>query len=232
MSFFGKGKKAKETSQAATPAATPTSKRAFNDSAVQEIFDRFADVHEPTLIKMDGIINLCSEIGMDAASDVRVLVMLFKLGAVSTPGAISSTEFTNGMRSLGFDSLAKLRERGIPTYDPGFIEEDNFREFYRFCFQYNRENKTIKSIEKEVVVALLPIAICGRSPYIIQFTEFLAANPITRINLDQWESFYAFSRSITPDLRNYDENGAWPILIDEFVRAALRPHVPTVAGRK
>ncbi|KAB1281912.1 DCN1-like protein 4 [Camelus dromedarius] len=37
------------------------------------------------------------------------------------------------------------------------------------------------------------------------------------INKDQWCNVLEFSRTINLDLSNYDEDGAWPVLLDEFV---------------
>ncbi|KAK7807958.1 hypothetical protein U0070_003030 [Myodes glareolus] len=37
------------------------------------------------------------------------------------------------------------------------------------------------------------------------------------INKDQWCNVLEFSRTISLDLSNYDEDGAWPVLLDEFV---------------
>ena len=51
------------------------------------------------------------------------------------------------------------------------------------------------------------------------------------MNKDQWFNVLEFSRSVAPDLSNYDEDGAWPVLLDEFVSwfrknaaAAQQPH--------
>eukprot|EP00064_Thunnus_orientalis_P020816 superscaffoldBa00005945_g20964 len=37
------------------------------------------------------------------------------------------------------------------------------------------------------------------------------------MNKDQWYNVLEFSRTINTDLSNYDEDGAWPVLLDEFV---------------
>uniref|UniRef100_A0A4X2L0D8 DCN1-like protein n=1 Tax=Vombatus ursinus TaxID=29139 RepID=A0A4X2L0D8_VOMUR len=37
------------------------------------------------------------------------------------------------------------------------------------------------------------------------------------MNKDQWYNVLEFSRTVHADLSNYDEDGAWPVLLDEFV---------------
>ena len=49
------------------------------------------------------------------------------------------------------------------------------------------------------------------------FDEFLEQSKYKVLNKDQWCNILEFSRSISPDLRNYDEDGAWPVMLDEFV---------------
>ena len=49
------------------------------------------------------------------------------------------------------------------------------------------------------------------------FCEFLDESKYKVINKDQWSNVLEFSRSVSPDLKNYDEDGAWPVLLDEFV---------------
>ena len=39
-------------------------------------------------------------------------------------------------------------------FDPGFMEHKEFSEFYRFCFKFNREEASKKTLEKEVVIAV------------------------------------------------------------------------------
>ena len=75
---------------------------------------------------MDGISKLCESLDMDPASDVRVLVMLWKLGAVSKPGCISKTEFIAGMEKLHASDVNKLKSL-VPSFDPGFLDRSEFR---------------------------------------------------------------------------------------------------------
>ena len=48
--------------------------------------------------------------------------------------------------------------------------------------------------------------------------EFLAKEYKDRaVSKDTWNQLYDFSKSIKPDLSNFDETAAWPVMIDEFV---------------
>ncbi|KAK4337022.1 hypothetical protein RND71_043998 [Anisodus tanguticus] len=49
------------------------------------------------------------------------------------------------------------------------------------------------------------------------FDKFLSESNHKNINEDQWCNILEFSKVITPDFKNYDEDGAWPLLMDEFV---------------
>lgn len=47
---------------------------------------------------------------------------------------------------------------------------------------------------------------------------YLLYSSAQRITLDQWDSFLQFQHNIKVDLSDYDaENGAWPLLLDEYV---------------
>ncbi|KAA8579386.1 hypothetical protein FQN60_016816 [Etheostoma spectabile] len=47
--------------------------------------------------------------------------------------------------------------------------------------------------------------------------DFARQSKYKGMNKDQWYNVLEFSRTIKADLSNYDEDGAWPVLLDEFV---------------
>lgn len=47
----------------------------------------------------------------------------------------------------------QLKEQ-IPSFDLGFMEGEEFREFYKFTFQFSREG-THRTIERDVAAPLL-----------------------------------------------------------------------------
>jgi hypothetical protein len=73
-------------------------------------------------------------------------------------------------------------------------------------------------VEKEVAIALLPIVLdVHRAPHLTLFLQFLEGTTHAKITLDQWDSFLQFNGSINLNLSNHDDDGAWPLLLDEYV---------------
>lgn len=172
-----------------------------------------------TLLAPAGIATIGEKLGMDdVTEDVRILVLLWKFKCAK-PGCISKEEWVEGCESLNVESWDTLMEL-LPTLDPGFLELADYKNFYKFCFQFNRQG-THKSLDKEVVVALLQILL-KESQVVPQdrltsFVDFLEQHELDKITLDQWVSFLDFCLEVK-DLAEYDDStSAWPVLLDEYV---------------
>lgn len=176
----------------------------------------FYNVFSPN--KITGIFTLGEKLGMDATEDIRILVLLWKMGCREKPAQISKQEWLQGCSQLGVDSWEKIKSL-VPSLDTGFLERDEFKSFYKFCFQFNRQG-THRTLDKELVVALLKLVLKERIPSerLETFCEFLeGAEQHTRITLDQWTSFLDFCYECD-DLSTYDEStSAWPVILDEYV---------------
>jgi hypothetical protein len=143
-----------------------------DETKILDLFNSFADDDDPETISMEGISKLGEQLDMDPASDVRLLVLLWKLGAVSKPGLITKTEFITGMKKIRKDSIKGLKSIS-PSFDLGFLERQQFRELYRFVFKFNLEG-THKTLEKDMVIALLGLVLdTNRAPHLNHFIEFL-----------------------------------------------------------
>ncbi|KAJ0961170.1 hypothetical protein J5N97_000854 [Dioscorea zingiberensis] len=54
-------------------------------------------------------------------------------------------------------------------------------------------------------------------PLVDHWCQFLQAKHNKAISRDTWSQLLEFAKTIDPSLSNYDAEGAWPYLIDEFV---------------
>ncbi|KAJ1462892.1 Cullin binding-domain-containing protein [Pelagophyceae sp. CCMP2097] len=190
---------------------------AVDKKAIEALFDRWAD--EEDLLTMTGIAAMADDIGIDACSDVRVLALCWRLGAAK-PAEVSRAEWDVGMEKMRLDSLDQLRAFTL-ALDPAKLDMKTFRDFFKFVFLFSRES-THRTIEKDLVLVLLPIAIGDRSPHTSNFVAFLTGHAATaRVTLDQWTSFLEFSDKVALDFSGYDADAsAWPLLLDEYVEAA------------
>ena len=112
---------------------------ALDEEAVDALFNSLADEDDPECINMDGIGNFCEMLEMDPSTDVRLLVLLWKMAAISKPGMVTRKEFTTGMLTTFKKDSAEGLKSILSTLDPGFLERGPFREFYRYVFQFSRE---------------------------------------------------------------------------------------------
>ena len=170
------------------------------------------------LVIVAGIFTLGEKLGMDATEDIRILVLLWKMGCREKPAQIQKQEWMQGCAQLQVDSWDKIKAL-VPSLDTGFLEQADFKDFYKFCFQFNRQG-THRTLDKELVVALLQLVLKDRIPSdrLESFCQFLeGAEQHTRITLDQWSSFLDFCYECE-DLSTYDEStSAWPVMLDEYV---------------
>ena len=196
------------TARASRKADAP----AIDVAAITGLFDSWAD--DGDAMGMDGLVEMCEALEIDPETDMRLLAVLWKLGA-KQPAMILREEWMEGMERIGCDTSEKLKA-AVVALDPAVLDRKSFREFFRFVFLFSREG-THRTIEKEIVAALLPLAIGDRSSHVDSFLAFLAQSSTTRVTLDQWCSFLEFSDTVGPNFEGYEEDGAWPLLLDEYV---------------
>ena len=72
---------------------------------------------------MEGISKLCDKLDLDPLKDIRILVLLWKLGSKEKPAQISREEWISGCQTLQADSINKFKAL-LPSLDTGF----RFRE--------------------------------------------------------------------------------------------------------
>jgi hypothetical protein len=77
-----------------------------------------------------GICKLCKHLDLDPLEDVRVLVLLWKMGANKKPQEIQKDEWMAGCRKLQLDSIDTFK-RFLPQLDTGFMDNDEFGDFYK-----------------------------------------------------------------------------------------------------
>jgi hypothetical protein len=103
----------------------------MNEELAEKMFtDLLADEDDNQVAGMEGISKLCEELAIDPLEDMRVLVLLWKLGANDKPAQISKDEWMQGCMKLQLDSIAKFQEY-LPSLDTGFLDRTAFKDFYK-----------------------------------------------------------------------------------------------------
>ncbi|KAG4151169.1 hypothetical protein ERO13_D04G048100v2 [Gossypium hirsutum] len=93
--------------------------------------------------------------------------------------------------------------------------------FYDFVFFVCRENGQ-KNITVSRAVAAWRLVLAGRFRLLNQWCDFVEKNQRHNISEDTWQQVLAFSRCVHETLEGYDPEGAWPVLIDDFVEHMYR----------
>lgn len=106
----------------------------FDSVSAEAFYTTLCDPEEPEIISLEGIGSLCESLGIDAASDVRALVLVWKLGAITKPGQITHNEFINGLKNFNVWNIDGLKTL-LPSLDPGFLEKSEFRGNISFYYE-------------------------------------------------------------------------------------------------
>lgn len=185
----------------------------LNTSKIDSVFNKYSS--NSTDIQAEGIQQLCNDLGIDIMDSV-ILVFSKHLKA-ETMGIYSKAEFVNGMQVLGCDSIDQLRAK-LPALRSELSNVKSLKETYLFVFSFSKE-PGVRSLSFDVAVQLWRILLSEQFPTIERWIEFLNCKDKKHdIAKDTWNMVYEFLQLIrTGGVAAYDPEGAWPVLIDEFV---------------
>ncbi|KMZ60984.1 DCN1-like protein 1 (Defective in cullin neddylation protein1-like protein 1) [Zostera marina] len=188
--------------------------RAVTDSKLlEELYRRYKDPYAE-MIMADGITLLCSDLQVDP-QDIVMLVLSWHMKA-ATMCEFSRQEFIGGLQTLGVDSIDKLREK-IPLMRAEMKDDQKFGDIYYFSFGWAKE-KGQKSLALDTAIGMWQLLFAEKCwPLMDNWCQFLKVKHNKAISRDTWCQLLEFFKMIDPTLSNYDAEGAWPYLIDEFV---------------
>ena len=156
--------------------------------------------------------KLCEELGVEPEDPV-MLVLAFTLDA-ETMGFFSKAEWMKGMENLQCNNTNQLK--GKLSYLRSFLKnQELFRKMYLYAFDFAKEGKTSLDIDR--ASAMLEVLLGERWTVFPSFKKFLAQSSMTSMTRDQWNCTLEFSQMINEDMSNYDEDGAWALMLDDFV---------------
>jgi len=187
---------------------------AVDKKKIEQLFNKYRDPHDSDKMVAEGIYRFLQDLSLSPDSRL-VLVMVWKMKA-ATQCEFTREEFVSGMHEMGVDSLDKLKSKLNSIENEILRDGVKFRDLYIFSFSYAK-NPTQKGIELEMAIPYWNILLHGRFPLLSLWAQFLTEQHKRSIPRDTWVLLLDFCQTINPDLSNYDEEGAWPVLIDDFV---------------
>ncbi|KAJ3134710.1 DCN1-like protein 1 [Physocladia obscura] len=168
------------------------------------------------IIGVDGTEKLCEDLGVDPM-DVVTLVLAYHLKCEKMC-EFKRQGWIDGWTKLQCQTLDDMKKCVNERMRKDLDDPTIFREIYLFTFGFAKaENQ--KSLGLETATAFWQLLFTGKYKYIELWIEFLEDHK-NAISKDTWNQFLDFTLKYPNDFDGYAEDGAWPLLIDEFVEMA------------
>jgi len=168
----------------------------------------------PDGISGEKFLQLFRDLDVDPAADVAALALAEACNA-SEMGVFRRREFICGCAVLEVDNLEDLRSK-MPELRENVLSGKTLPEVYAYTFGVALEppSKVLPLEEAQQYWALL----LHKWPLRDDFCDWAIRQMRGKaINRDLWMMVLKLATEVPPDLSTYDDDPAWPVLIDEFV---------------
>jgi len=157
--------------------------------------------------------------------DSRMAILFAKECGCQELGVIGKDEFGKGLNKLsysyqnGLSAIAQeLKKRDTALMRDPTFKNAEWKDLYMYGFNICKENAEKRGIEKSMATGMLKLLMGESKPHVTEFCAYLDHDESVKvISQDAWTCFCEFSSTIAKDLSNYDEEEAWPCLIDSYV---------------
>ncbi|KAH7816063.1 putative squamous cell carcinoma-related oncogene [Monocercomonoides exilis] len=195
------------------PAPKPSPVPRTDPAKIEEYFKKYKD-SVANAIQEDGFVDFLTDIGVDPL-EIDSLIVSYKLGC-KLLGQISHDDFVKGCQGVGVQDVASFK-RELPRLRQSITDAEEFQKFYRYVFLLYLGEGTSKQLPCADCIDVWKIVLKGKFALLDEWCEFLEKKKPNTISLDTWTLLLDFSKEVHPDLSNFEEESAWPVLIEDFV---------------
>ncbi|KAI8826426.1 dcun1d1 protein [Chytriomyces cf. hyalinus JEL632] len=226
--------------QSATPTFAPTTstpRKRVDQAKLSKLFESYKDADEnfiglegtevylPVLLIFIFMVNarnlimyiqrLCQDLEVDPM-DIVTLILAFHLKC-ERMCEFKLAGWLEGWSNLQCETLEDMK-KSIPVIRGDLDDAIKFKDIYLFTFNFARQENQ-KGLALETATAFWQLLLAGRYEHIDLWLEFLEDHK-NSISKDTWVQFHDFTKKYPSTFEGYEEDGAWPLLIDEFVEFA------------
>lgn len=167
--------------------------------------------------KADGVFQFASDVGAVDDTDPLLLVIAWKLKG-EKPWEFTREEWVRGFSMYGLHDIASIKTTSHKWKSDIFKDDDAFKPFYNWTFDYLREDRKILSIE-EVKTLWSMLGMANRWQLWNRWLEFVLDKKKRQyLSRDEWCVVLTFAMEHKDGIESYDPEGPWPVLMDDFVQ--------------
>eukprot|EP01071_Lankesteria_metandrocarpae_P007201 Lankesteria_metandrocarpae@DN4612_c1_g1_i1.p2 len=179
---------------------------------IDAFFQRYKGAVADTL-GAENIVTFFHDVGIDPA-DVDALIFMYICGA-NEESALKKEEFKKGLDYLDAYSVEDIK-RAKPKLLHMLEEPTQLKNVYNYAFTINLDSGQ-RLLDVEIAVELWKLLLRPHFSLLPDWLDFVTEKKFASISKDVWLTLLDFARVVKPDLSDYDAQGAWPVMIDDFV---------------
>lgn len=191
----------------------------INEAKALQLFDKYK---KGNIIDEDQIFEFYKDLGIDMETDIVTFMFSYNMQVKDKQlvmGEYTKEEFLQGCKNLGVDDLAGWKSK-IATMRADLKNDAKFKEMYKFVFGFACE-KGMKSVEIDTALALWPTLLGNRCKFMDKWVAFIQGKAdkkeIGVMTKDTWDLFFDLVQQTNGDWSKFEDDGAWPVLVDGFV---------------